>query len=440
MATKTWMKNSAGIRIIIIAVLTLVMLIPALMVQSLIEERQMRRDSAVLEVNERWGREQTIMGPVITVPYLKYYRNDNKELVSVVQYAHFLPNNFVANGKMIPEIRHRGIYEIVLYSSTLEISGYFNLPDFSSFNIDDKDILWDDAFLSLGINDMAGIKELIEIKWNEQLFQGNPGIKTNEVLKSGISSAISFDRKQDKYNFNINLKLNGSQLLFFTPVAENNRVTITANWTNPSFQGRFLPEEHNIDKKSFTAKWRVLHLNRNYPQQWLGNKYNMYNSTFGVELLLPVDDYQKNMRTAKYAIMFISLTFITFFMMELLNKKSIHPVQYILIGFALLIFYTLLLSFSEHISFGLSYLIAASSIIILITLYTRGVLKDKMLSMIVAAILILLYGYLYTILQLQDFALLMGSIGLFVVLSVVMFLTRKIDWYSAFGNNNGVKK
>lgn len=204
---------------------------------------------------------------------------------------------------------------------------------------------------------------------------------------------------------------------------------LKSDWSNPSFTGNFLPAEREVTDAGFDSEWNVLHLNRNFAQQWQGPNQEVTNTLFGVELLLAVDEYQKTMRTAKYAIMFISLTFLTFFMIELLSKKIIHPIQYLLIGFALLIFYTLLLSISEYVVFQLAYIIAAAAIIGLITIYSYSVLSDKLKSGIIFGVLIILYGYLYILLQLQDYALLLGSLGLFVVLSVVMYLTRNINWF-----------
>jgi inner membrane protein len=434
MITKSWLKNSAGVRLLIIALLTLIMLIPASMVESLIFERKSRKQDAVSEVSSKWGGMQTISGPVLTVPYLKYYKNEKSELITVVQYAHFLPADLNIGGELKHEIRYRSIYEIVLYASKLSIEGFFHKPDLNILNIEEKNVLWEDAFIALGITDMIGIKEQISFQWNDHTYSGNPGIKTNEVLSSGVSATVDINANTKKYHYKINIRLNGSDAIYFCPVGENNAVSLEADWGTPSFQGNFLPEKRNITEGAFSANWRALHLNRNYPQQWLGNQHYIENSAFGVQLKLPVDDYQKNMRMAKYALLFISLTFITFFMIELLNRKSMHPVQYILIGFALLIFYTLLLSFSEHMNFGYSYFGATILTIVLIGGYTKGAIKDITITVTVSGILSLLYGYLYVILQLEDFALLMGSAGLFIVLAILMYLTRKIDWYSAFKN------
>lgn len=215
-------------------------------------------------------------------------------------------------------------------------------------------------------------------------------------------------------------------------------VTLNSDWNNPSFSGNFLPFSREIDDDGFSSKWKILHLNRNYPQKWTGSRYQIAESEFGVNLRVTVDEYQKTIRTAKYAIMFIGLTFLTFFMIELLGGKSVHPIQYLLIGFGLLIFYTLLLSFTEHISFNSSYMLASSAIIILITLYAKSVIKENKLTLLIMGILVLLYGYLFIVIQLQDYALLMGSIGLFLILALMMYLTRNIDWFSAMKKSNDV--
>jgi len=226
------------------------------------------------------------------------------------------------------------------------------------------------------------------------------------------------------------LDINASGGLKFTPTGKETNVSISSNWINPSFMGRFLPNEHDITAEGFSANWQVLHLNRNFPQKWIGSRYKVENYSFGVDLIVPVNEYQKNMRTVKYAFMFIGLTFLSFFMIELLNKKVMHPIQYLLIGFSLLVFYALLLSISEHILFKYAYLISCLATILLISTYTISVLRSKLQTGIIFTILVLLYIYLYILIQLQDFALLVGATGLFVILSLVMYLTRKIDWFS----------
>jgi inner membrane protein len=196
----------------------------------------------------------------------------------------------------------------------------------------------------------------------------------------------------------------------------------------------------NIDDAGFTAQWKILHLNRSYPQIWIGNEYNINNSEFGVRLLMPVDEYQKTTRTAKYAIMFIALTFLSFFMIEMLARRIMHPIHYILIGFALLVFYTLLLSLSEYLSFNSAYLISSLSIILLITGYTKSILKSYAYTSLILIILLVLYSYFYIILQMQDYALMMGSVALFTILGIVMYVTRKTDWFVVLQTKTTVDK
>ncbi len=431
--SKSIIKYSIGIRLAIIAFLTLILLIPALMIQSLITERKERRDSAANEISEKWGNSQTLTGPVLSIPYYSYLKDDNNNLIRNINYAHFLPEDLRIKGTIQPEIRYRGIYEVVVYSSKLSFSGVFNPPDLNDLNIPVQDIIWKDALLSVGISDMKGIQDFIEILWNKETYSANPGVESKDVLFSGISINPLLKDGQTKYEFNVQINLNGSYGLFFVPVGKETRVELTSDWTNPSFKGTYLPENREINKKGFQAAWKVLHLNRNFPQRWLGPQYKVSDSAFGVDLLLSIDEYQKTMRTTKYAILFLTLTFLTFFMIELLSKKIIHPIQYMLIGFALLIFYTLLLSLSEYLLFKYAYLIASAAIIISISLYSISVLQNLRQTGIISGILVLLYGYLYVILQLQDYALLMGSIGLFIVLAIVMYLTRKIDWFTIIG-------
>lgn len=421
------LKHSIGARLSIIAFLTLVLLIPSFLIQDLISERESRRDSVVEEVSQKWGKGQTITGPVISVPY-RYYLGNDDEVEQAIRYAHFLPEDLSIEGSIVPEERYRGIYKVIVYNSSLSISGNFASLVPSSLNIPPEDFMIEEAFVSVGISDMTGIKEAIKINWDNEEYTANPGIESNDVLESGISiSPDLIAAKKSHFDFEINL--NGSSSLLFTPVGEQTNVQLTSGWPNPSFTGNFLPVDREINSSGFNATWNVLHLNRNFSQQWVGTNREISDSAFGVDLLLSVDKYQKTMRTAKYAIMYISLTFLTFFMIELLSKRVIHPVQYLLIGLALLVFYTLLLAISEYLVFKVAYLLASAAIILLITIYSYSVLSDKLKTGIVFGVLAILYGYLYILMQLQDYALLIGSLGLFVILALVMFLTRNIDWF-----------
>ncbi|MEN8135528.1 MAG: cell envelope integrity protein CreD [Thermodesulfobacteriota bacterium] len=425
-------KNSVSVRLIIIGVLCLVLLIPAMMVKSLIKEREGYRRGALEEISSKWGGAQVITGPVLTVPFKKYYKDDKGNTRWSTRYAHFLPDNLEIQGSVDTQTRSRGIYEVPLYSSTVNIKGLFSKPDFRALRVNENNALWEDAFLAIGITDMKGIRTPITIKWNDKDLPVNPGVAINDVLKSGISSSLEMTPGAEVYDFTLELNVNGSSELEFVPVGKETNLKMQSNWSDPSFIGEFLPKERQVNEDGFEAEWKVLHFNRNYPQQWIGDKHSIQGSSFGTNFLLPVDHYQKSMRTAKYAAMFIALTFLAFFIIEILNNKTIHPVQYTMIGMALIIFYTLLLSISEHISFNVAYLVASAAIISMITAYTRGFLANNKLAMVIAVKLSVLYSFLFVVLQLQDYALLFGSAGLFVALAVAMYLTRNIDWYNAF--------
>ncbi len=370
-----WMRNSLTIRILTIGFMVLILLIPTLMVQDLITEREYRGNDAKNEVSSVWGQVQTLSGPIVSIPYRKHYVNDKNEVYTQIEYAHFLPEMLDIKGEIIPEKRHRGIYDVVVYTADLNFSGNFNGFDFKGWKIEEDEILWDKAFLSLGIPDMRGIKENIVLKWNNEEFSFNPGVESTDVIASGISTSIDLSGKknEDVKKFSFHLNLRGSEEIYFSPLGKMTTVKLHSKWENPSFKGAFLPDNSKITKNDFVANWKVLHLNRNFPQQWLGNLHHVEDAAFGVSLLIPVDHYQKSTRSAKYAIMIIVFTFLVFFFVEVLNKTRIHPIQYLLVGLALIIFYSLLLSISEHLSFNLAYLISAIATISLISFYSHSI-------------------------------------------------------------------
>ena len=314
----------------------------------------------------------------------------------------------------------------------MELKGSFRWPTFEEWEIKDTDIMWDDANLSFGLSDLRGIRENVNVKWGDTPIEFDPGVESSDVISSGISAKVPVSRADstgDGYQFSISVQFNGSSGLYFTPIGKTTNVAISSGWGSPKFTGAFLPDEREVNKEGFTASWKVLHLNRPYPQYFRGAARNMSESDFGVELIVPVDEYQKSMRSAKYAVMFITLTFLIFFFIQILNRVRIHPVQYLIVGLALCVFYTLLIALSEHLPFQWSYVIAAVSIITMITLYAHNISGNRVITRLILSILVILYLFIYTIIQLEDYALLMGSIGLFLVLAIIMYLSRKIDWY-----------
>jgi len=422
-------RNSIALKLLAVAGLTILLLIPTAFIAALIQDRANTQKEAITEVGAKWGAEQTITGPFLTVPYKKFITNKEGGSEEIIAYAHFLPDELNITGEVMPEVLTRDIYEVVVYNTKLKIDGKIPQPNFSDWDVPAGNIIWADAFVSLGIVDMKGVGENIALNWNGSNYEFNPGITSNDVVDSGVSIKVPATGLSN--TFSLELNLNGSQGLNFVPLGRETNVSLASNWASPSFKGVFLPDTREVTDNGFQANWKVLHLNRNYPQGWTGSApSSVGQSAFGVELLIPVDEYQKSMRSIKYAIILIALTFLIFFFVEVLNNRRIHPIQYILVGLALCIFYLLLLAISEHLNFNKAYIIASIATILLITAYAKTVFKSNRLTSLQGLILVIIYGFMYTIIQLEDYALLIGSIGLFIVLAIVMYISRKIEWYN----------
>lgn len=438
-----WLKESLGFKLFAIGFLVLILMIPVSMIKNIISERQWRQESVIQEVSRDWGAGQTISGPILTIPYSKWIVYNDSQKKEEKPVAHFLPLELNVNGDLTHQIRQRGIFEAVLYQSQISLNGTFEKPDFDALHINAEDVHWDQAKLSIGITGMTGIKDLGELKWGKNKLKMDSGTAYPKMLPSGISIEVPLEKTTENYAFSLPLRLNGSEYFKVEPVGKVTSVRISSDWHSPSFEGAFLPDEREISDAGFSSNWQILDLNRNYPQQWKDLDFNFQNQDsnyrFGVRLLKPVDEYLKNTRSAKYALLVIGLTFLIFFFFEVLRKLMIHPFQYLLIGLALSVFYLLLLSLSEHFGFNIAYLVASSATILLISGYSLSVLKIKRLIFQLTLLLISIYGFIFIILQLEDFALLAGSIGMFIALAATMFYSRKVDWYN-LGNRGQIKK
>jgi len=435
--TGNYIKNSITLKIVSIGILIILLLIPAAMIQNLINERESRRDSVVKEISQKWGDTQTITGPFVTIPFKKFFKDNNGKTRYNINYLHILPETLDITGEIKPEVRYRSLFEAVLYNIKLKFRGSFKLPPTSQLNIESNNILWDKTCLSIGVTDMRGIQDKIIISFNKSSYNTNPGLKTTDLAAAGVSTLIKPLLLNETNSFSFDLNLNGSEQVRFIPVGEFNTVKINSSWPSPSFNGAFLPTNREVKKDGFSANWKILHLNRNYPQFWKDAQYKVIQSSFGVKLILTADIYQKSMRLAKYSIMFLVFTFATFFFSEIINKQRIHPIQYILIGIAILIFYTLVLSLSEHMYFNYAYILSAVSVTLIISGYAKAIISNSRFALTILGILTILYCYLFIVLQLEDYALILGSIGLLMILAIVMYITRKINWYEIETDQEG---
>jgi inner membrane protein len=445
----TWVKTSIMLKMIVIGFLMLILLIPTNMVESMIEERSSAREGAVQEVSKKWGRSQTITGPILTVPYIQE-KYENGKINGKKYYAHFLPSKILVNGTINPQEKHRGIYDVIIYDSKLDVTGEFNDISIESLHLNDSDMLWDEANISIGVTDMRGITDIVKMRWNGKEVIMKPGIENAQMLQSGVNGSviIPFEPQEEfptdqsipcaipsqimkNSAFSFVLHVNGSSNFMFTPIGEQTTVNLKSTWNSPKFDGAFLPQNQEVNDSGFVAQWKVINLNRNYPQQWVKNNYKVDGSHFGVSLILPVDEYQKSLRSAKYASLIILLTFLAFFFIEIANSIKIHPLQYVLVGAALVLFYTLLISISEHFGFNTAYILSTLMVSGLIGMYSSFIFNDRTKASLLTAGLGGIYSFMFFVLNSEDYALLMGSIGLFIILAVVMYSTRNIKFYKS---------
>ncbi|MBC7949049.1 MAG: cell envelope integrity protein CreD [Chitinophagaceae bacterium] len=423
--TDAWQKSKLLIKALLIGVLALVLLIPAYFVQDLIRERQARQKEAIAEVSSKWAGNQTLTGPVLVLPYQEIFQEDNK-ILTVRKLAYILPDKLSIQAVANPEKRYRGIYQVMLYSSDIRITGKFNSIPLQQLKIDPANVLWQEAYVCVGLSDVKGLKEEISLNWNDTAVLLSPSSVNNAVMKDAVTSGVKVEDGKE-INFSATVSINGSGQLLFTPVGKETTVALSSTWPDPSFTGGQLPD-HRITDSGFVATWKSLAHTRNFPQAWKEASYQLEASSFGADLFIPVSGYQKTMRSVKYAILCILLTFAAFFIIETVNKKSVHPFQYALIGLALILFYTLLLSISEYTGFNTAYIIASFATVGLIAWFVKGILQSARLSSILSVVLVLMYGYIFSILQLQDYSLLLGSVGLFLTLGVIMHFSKRIQW------------
>jgi inner membrane protein len=427
-----------------IAGLVLVLLIPLFVVQAMVAERESRQAGAEAEIIQSRGGEQAVGGPVLTIPFVVRTKDDKGQLIESTDRLHVLPDSLVVEGTVDAERRRRGIYEAVTYDTTLRVSGQYTVPDFAAWRVAPRDVLWDEAILSVELPDQRGLKERVELGWGRStssfrsgrpaigMFGGSieaplPGL---EALGAGARVPFSFD-----------LALTGGGSLTFLPLGDETTVRIASAWPGPSFTGAFLPSERAVSAEGFTAAWKVPSMARPFPQAWRGAEVQpevLYASSFGASLMAPVDVYQKVTRSVKYGALFLLLPFLVFFLFEVLGGLRVHPLQYLLVGLAECLFYLLLLSLAEHLPFVAAYLAAAGAATLMVSLYASAVLRSWRRGILLVPALAAAYGFLYATLQSEDYALLIGSVGLFAILGLVMVLTRSVDWYRVGVPSNGL--
>jgi inner membrane protein len=445
------MRSSVPMRIFTIGFLALLLQIPVGMIDDTISERRMRRDEAIADVTRSWGGRQLVRGPMLNIPYVRRWTDtvegkDGKP--TAIQHESFeslyvLPGKLEIDGELVTETRRRGIFDIPLYVAHLTLRGSIRLPAAADLPDDTAEIEWNRMTLATGLANPRAIRNEASLVWNGQAETLEPGVGSADFLDSGVHAVVAVDAAGapgSTVPFVVKLSLAGSDSLQLLPAGSDTEVHLTSKWPNPSFEGAYLPVTRTVGETGFEASWDVLRLARAFPPMWQAGELGLADvdsSLIGVRLVAPVDAYTTTERAVKYELLFIYLTFGAIFLIEVMARLRVHPVQYLLIGFALGLFYLLLLSLAEHTGFLAAYATASGAVTLLVTAYSRAVLGSRTRTAAVAALIASLYLYLFVLLQIQDYALLVGSVGLFAALALVMYLTRGIDWYRLHPGSGG---
>ncbi len=410
--------------------LILLMMIPTLFIQNLVTEREQRQKEVIKEVNTKWAGTQTVSGPYLVVPYTDSSINQDGRTIAVRRQLVVLPSSMHAASKLFPEERPRSIYKVLLYRSQVAVSGVFK-PIWPA-DIRPEAIDFSNARLCMNLSDNKGIEEELVFQTVDSKVLLQPGLPLDDLGKVGLSAPVNFSAENLSAGipFQVNVKLKGSERLHFMPLAASSTFKIESAWPNPSFDGNVLPSLRQVNEKGFNASWNFNQANLPFsPVFFHGTIFPAEALAFGVSMVQPAGQYDKTMRSVKYAILIIGLSFALFLIIELMQKKPLHPVQYVLVGLALVIFYSLLLSMSEYILFALAYGIAAAATVLLISWYAFSHFRSWKTTLVFGLSLSCLYAFIYVLISLEDTSLLVGSIGLFMVLALVMYASRKVNWY-----------
>jgi inner membrane protein len=427
--TPLWDKGKLFIKSIVIFGIALFLWVPTFFIMGMVKERESRQKEAIVDISSKWAGKQTVTGPLLMLPYREFVSQANNGVTVEKHYAYFMADKLDISSTVSPDKRKRGIYEVAVYKSDIKLNGSFASIPWQKLDIPREQIDFNEAKLVFKIGDaVRGINEDLFVKWKDSSYTFTQQATGEAQLEEAFVAPIPLTEESaaSSAEFSMQFSMNGSSQLLFATAARENKIQLRSNWPDPAFTGIKLPDTRQVNDSGFTASWK--YLNRSVPQVWKNNFYNLNNTTVGADLLIPVDTYDKTERSVKYALLCIMLTFAAFFLVETIYKRSLHLVQYGLAGLALVLFYTLLLSISEYTGFNLAYAVAGVSTIGLIGWFVGSVLRSSKLALFISMVLSVVYAYIFTIIQLQDYALLMGSIGLFVALGVIMYFSRKLEW------------
>ena len=430
------------LRFVIVFFVGLVLLIPLLLLEDKVRERENLYTDAINEIEASWGGHQLIAGPMLLIPFttneetVEFVERKGKQekitKVHTVQWTQILlPKKVSFKAELLPEERYLGIYSTSVYSAPVHIDGEFEIPENFLTYSNLKQIHWSSAILVCGIPDIrASRNQNLIWQGKEQTLQSGTDVLSElPGMLSGFNAQVPLNEGTKKYSFAINMKLMGSRSLGFTPVGETSVVQMQSTWPSPNFVNWMLPDEREVTSNGFKATWNVSALNRSYPQtaelkEWPSS---WTSAVVASTLFEPVSLYQKITRAVKYGVLFIAVTFIGFLSFELVSQRRLHFVQYGLVGLAMVLFFLSLLSLSEHLLFIWAYAIASLIVVLMISCYIGAAMRSLRHGFIMALLMTILYITLYILLQLEDYAMLMGTAIILIMVGVLMWVTRGIN-------------
>lgn len=443
-------------KFIFLFILVLLLQIPLLFVNSLISDRKYLHEETITSIGNEWGEAQKIIAPVLIRDYVETKttstydtKAEKKEVINNFnrKFA-ILPAELNAVITIKDEIRERGIYSATVYNANIKLSGYFSKKDFPS------ELLEGQTSISIGLTDTKALMKINKFKIGtiDKELEAMSGTKADNLYLDGISALLPEEYntifENEKIPFEIDIDFRGSKSVSILPLGKKNHFTITSNWTSPSFVG-ILPTDRNINENGFTANWDISNLVRNYPQLidltkdlnysdfYTKNSDDSYyekedgEAIAKVNLFDSVTNYTQINRACKYGILFIMMTLVIVYIFEIASKKVAHYIQYAVVGASLVIFYLLLLSFSEHISFEWAYLISSLAIVIPNSLYITSLTANKKFGVGMFLFLSGVYAILFSILRMEQYALLTGTLLILAILYVIMYITKKVEIFQA---------
>ncbi|WP_300618412.1 cell envelope integrity protein CreD [Dokdonella sp.] len=430
--TTRWI-HGATFKVLGIGLLALLMLIPLAQVNDLVREREGRAYEATMQIASRWGAQQKLGGPVLVVPVQTTQRQGDAQVTTETR-EYLLPDRLAIRTHLEPEVRRYGLYETVVYVAETTLEGRFLATDIAALAGPGRDVQWQRAELRVPVADVRGIRRVSPLRFGEhELSFGTDAGGVAGIAAISAPVRLEAGALPPQLSFAFDLALAGSERFSVLPLARQTELQASGAWADPGFDGAFLPASRRVDAKGFEASWQVLDLNRRIAQRWSeadSNGLALCESAFGVSLVRPAGPYQQNVRAGKYGVLFVALTFVAFFLFEVLRGLRVHPVQYLLVGVALCTFYVVLLALSEQFGFGPAYFAAAAATVALVGGYAAAVLAQRRAGFVLAGLMALVYGLLYGLVASEDYALLMGALALLATVSALMYLTRRVDWYA----------